>query len=92
MPKNLSKAEIAKSHNNNNCSPKEIAKNFMQIRKDAYVEKPISTGSVVGDWVLTKVPVIGTGIKYLNTGSFAGSHIAHGINAFNESCRNRKKK
>ena len=64
----------------------------MKIRKDAAVPKPISTKSVLGDYVITKIPVIGKGIKYLNAGSFGGSHLAHGFNAYNESCRNHKKK
>lgn len=80
------------SRYNNECSSKGIAKNFLKIRKDAEVKKIISTGSVMGDLILTKIPVIGKGMRYINTGSAAGANIAHGINAYRESCGNRKKK
>lgn len=92
MPKKLSTTQKATSRYNNDCSAKGIASNFVKIKKDASVSKPISTGHIVTDKVLTSVPVIGKTIKYLNAGSFGGSHLAHGINAYNESCRNRKKK
>lgn len=77
---------------NNDCSTKGIASNFIKIRKDAAVSKPISTGSIIGDYAITKIPYIGQAIKAYNKGSFGGSHLAHGINAYNESCRSRKKK
>ncbi len=92
MPKSLSEAEIAKSRYNNDCSPKGIAQNFMQIRKNASVEKPISSGNMVADTQLKKIPVVGKYIGFYNNASFVTSNIAHGINAFNESCSNRKKK
>lgn len=92
MPGKLSTSTKASSHYNNDCSIKGIASNFVKIRKDTAVPNPISTESVMGDYVITKIPVIGKGIKYLNKGSFYGSHLAHGINAYNESCHSRKKK
>ncbi len=92
MPKILSEAEKAKSRYNNDCSPKGIAQNFMQIKKDASVEKPVSTGNMIADTQIKKIPVIGKYINLYNTDSFGGSNIAHSINAFNESCGNRKKK
>lgn len=64
----------------------------LKIGKDAAVSKPISTGSIIGDYAITKIPYIGQAIKAYNKGSLGGSHIAHGINAYNESCRGRKKK
>lgn len=92
MPKILSEAEKAKSHYNNDCSVKGIASNFMKIRKDASVEKPISSGNMATDTQLKKIPVVGKYINLYNTGSFVGSHITHSVNAIGESCSNRKKK
>lgn len=92
MPKRLSTSAKATSRYNNDCSVKGVASNLLKIRKDASVPKPISTGSTIADRTLTKIPVIGKGIKYLNASSFGGAHTAHGINAYKESCRNRKKK
>lgn len=92
MPKRLSTSAKTTSRYNNDCSVKGVTSNFIKIRKDASVSKPISTGSIIADRALTKIPIIGKGIKYLNAGSFGGAHTAHGINAYNESCRNRKKK
>lgn len=92
MPKRLSTSAKATSRYNNDCSVKGVTSNFIKIRKDASVSKPISTDSIIADRALTKIPIIGKGIKYLNAGSLAGAHIAHGFNAYNESCRNRKKK
>lgn len=92
MPKNLSTSSKASPRYNNDCSAKGIASNFIKIRKDAAVSKPISTGSIIGDYAITKIPYIGQAIKAYNKGSFGGSNIAHSINAYNESCRSRKKK
>lgn len=64
----------------------------MKIRKDASVAKPITTGSKVGDFIITKIPYVGKGIQAINIPPQIGAHIAHGINAYNESCNNRKKK
>lgn len=92
MPRKSLISTKATSRYNNDCSTKGITSNFIKIRKDAAVSKPISTGSAIADKALTQIPVIGKGIKYLNVGSFGGAHIAHGINAYGESCGNRKKK
>lgn len=64
----------------------------MKIRKDAAVHKPITTGSTVGDYIITKMPYIGPVVKAINIPPQVGAHIAHGINAYNESCKKRKKK
>ncbi len=80
------------SRYNNDCSAKGVARNFIKIRKDAAVSKPISTGSVIGDWAITQIPVLGKGIKYTNQGYLGGATIAHGIAAYKESCGKRKKK
>lgn len=40
----------------------------------------------------TQLPVIEKGIKYMNIGSSLGAYTAHGVNAYRESCANRKKK
>ncbi len=92
MPRKLSTSVKATSRYNNDCSVAGFTKNFMKIRKDAAVPKPVSTGSMVGDWVVTKTPVIGKGIKFLNRSNQAGAYVAHGINAYKESCGNRKRK
>lgn len=92
MPKKLSTSTKASSRYNNDCSAKGIVSNFNKIRKDAAVTKPISTGSSIGDYAITKIPYIGQVIKAYNKGSLGGAHIAHNINAYNESCRNHKKK
>ena len=92
MPKKISTSTKASSRYNNDCSAKGIASNFLKIRKDAAVPKPISTGSSIGDYVITKIPYIGQAIKAYNRGSLGGAHIAHGVNAYNESCHNHKKK
>lgn len=42
--------------------------------------------------VASKAPYVGYGIKAINIPPQVGAHIAHGINAYNESCRNHKKK
>lgn len=92
MPRKTSASQQSISRYNNDCSAKGVAKNFIKIRKEATVEKPISTGSSIADKMLTKLPIIGKGIKYINLGSSLGAHTAHGINAYRESCGNRKKK
>ncbi len=92
MPKKIQTSTRASSRYNNDCSVVGVAKNFMKIRKDASVSKPITTGSVVGDWCLTQTPGIGKVVKIINTPPQVGAHIAHGINAYKESCGNRKKK
>lgn len=92
MPKKLLDSEKAVSRYNNDCSPIGLATNFMTIRRDASVNKPISTGSAVGDFALTTIPGIGKAVKLINTPPQIGAHIAHGINTYQESCGNRKKK
>lgn len=92
MPKKLSTSTNASSRYNSDCSAKGIASNFIKIRKDAAVSKPISTGSSIGDYVITKIPYIGQAIKAYNNGSLGGAYFAHGKNAYHESCRNHKKK
>lgn len=92
MHRKLSVSQQKLSRYNNNCSVKGATQNFIKIKKDAAIQKPISTGSAIGDWVLTKVPVIGKGVKYINIGSTLGAYTAHGINAYRESCGKRKKK
>lgn len=77
---------------NNDCSTIGVAKNFAKIRKDASVKKPISTGSVIGDFVLTRTPIIGKAVKIINMPHQFGAHTAHGINAYKESCGKKKKK
>ncbi len=62
----------------------------MKIRHDAAVGKPISTGNVAGDFVLTKIPYIGKAVKGINIPPQIGAHIAHGINAYKESCGKKK--
>ncbi len=42
--------------------------------------------------IASKAPYIGYGIKAINIPPQVGAHVAHGINAYNESCDNRKKK
>lgn len=71
--------------------------NFLKIRKDAAVPKALTTGNKMLDYVLqsrvtSKAPYVGYGIKAINTSPQVGAHVAHGINAYNESCRSRKKK
>lgn len=92
MPRKTSGSQQSTSRYNNDCSVKGIAKNFIKIRKDAAVGKPISTGSSIIDKRLTQLPVIEKGIKYMNIGSSLGAYTAHGVNAYRESCANRKKK
>lgn len=45
-----------------------------------------------GGFALTTIPGIGKAVKLINTPPQIGAHIAHGINAYQESCGNRKKK
>lgn len=97
MPKRLSTSAKATSRYNNDCSVKGITSNFIKIRKDATVPKTLTTGNKMLDYVLqsrisSKAPYIGYGIKAINIPPQVGAHIAHGFNACNESCRNRKKK
>lgn len=81
------------SRYNSDCSIKGVVKNFIKIKKDASVSKPISSGSSIADKSLvTKIPVVGSIVKRLNQSSMVGAYIAHGINAYKESCINRKKK
>ena len=47
---------------------------------------------IVQSKVSGKIPYLGHAIKAINIPSQVGAHIAHGINAYNESCSNRKKK
>lgn len=77
---------------NNNCSAVGVAKNFLQIRKDAEVKKPISTGSGIADFMISQIPGVGKVVKIINTPPQVGAHIAHGINAYRESCGSRRKK
>lgn len=97
MPKKLSTSTKAASRYNNDCSAKGIVSNFLKIRKDAAVPKTLTTGNKMLDYVLqsrvaSKAPYVGYGIKAINTSPQVGAHVAHGINAYNESCRSRKKK
>ncbi len=97
MPKKLSTSTKASPRYNNDCSAKGIASNFIKIRKDAAVPKTLTTGNKMLDYVLqskiaNQAPYIGYGIKAINIPPQIGAHIAHGINAYNESCRNHKKK
>jgi len=92
MPKKLSNSQRVKSRYNNDCSAKGLISNFNKIRKDAAVTKPISSGSMAGDTVFNKIPIAGKYIKNYNTGTSVGAHIAHAVNAYNESCSNHKKK
>lgn len=85
MHRKLSVSQQKLSRYNNNCSVKGATQNFIKIKKDAAIQKPISTGSAIGNWVLTKIPVIGKGVKYINIGSTLGAYTAHGINAYRES-------
>ena len=83
----------AKSRYNSDCSVKGVVKNFIKIKKDASVSKPISSGSSIADKSLvTKIPVVGSIVKRLNQSSMVGAYIAHGMNASKDSCINRKKK
>ena len=91
MPtKNTCKSSTSRYYHD--CSVKRIASNFMKIRKDASVSKPITTGSKTGDYAVGKIPGIGKYIKAGNWGSSIGANVSHAINAYNESCGNRKKK
>ncbi len=97
MPKKLTTSTRTSSRHNNDCSAKGIASNFMKIRKDAAIPKTLTTGNKMLDYVLqsriaSKAPYVGYGIKAINIPPQVGAHIAHGINAYNESCSNRKKK
>jgi len=92
MPEKLYVPKIVKSRYNNDCSVKGVASNFIKIRKDAAISKPITTNSTIGDYIITKIPYIGQTIKAYNNGSSGGAYIAHGKNAYNESCRNHKRK
>ncbi len=92
MPRKLYESEKSVSRYNNDCSPIGVATNFIKIRQDANVGKPISTGNAAGDFVLTKIPYIGKAVKSINIPPQVGAHIAHGINAYRESCGYRKKK
>ena len=97
MPKKLSTSTKASPRYNNDCSAKGIASNCIKIRKDAAVPKTLTTGNKMLDYVLqskiaNQAPYIGYGIKAINIPPQIGAHIAHGINAYNESCRNHKKK
>ena len=83
---------IIKSRYNKNCTIVGVAKNFLQIRKDAEVKKPISTGSNIADFALSQLPGIGKAMKVINTPHQIGVHVAHGVNAYKESCSNRRKK
>lgn len=82
--------KMIESRYNEDCTPKGIFNNFMKIRKDAKVSKPITTGNFIGDYWLQRIPGIGSYIKYYNNGNLAGATIAHGIAAYNESCKNKK--
>lgn len=83
---------ITSSRYNHDCSFGGIVDNFLKIRKDAAVEKPLTTGTTIGDWILTKIPGIGKGINAYNKGTFGGSNISHAINAYNESCNHNLQK
>ncbi len=83
---------ITSSRYNHDCSFGGIVDNFLKIRKDAAVEKPLTTGTIIGDWILTQIPGIGKGINAYNKGTFIGSNISHAINAYNESCNHAYKK
>lgn len=97
MPKKTLTSTKISSRYNNDCSMKGVAKNFMKIRKDAAVEKTLTTGNKMLDHVIQskvsgKIPYIGHAIKAINIPPQVGAHIAHGVNAYNESCISRKKK
>lgn len=62
------------------------------FRKDAEVKKPISTGSGIADFMISQIPGVGKVVKLINTPPQVGAHIAHGINAYRESCGSRRKK
>ncbi len=85
---------LTSSRYNNDCIMKGVAKNFIKIRKDASVEKTLTTGNkmldhIVQSKVSSKIPYLGHAIKAINIPPQVGAHIAHGINAYNESCSNR---
>ena len=92
MPKKLPNHLKAKSRYNNDCSIKGVAINFMKIQKESAIRKPISSGIPAVDIKLKSIPAIGKYINLYNNSHQTAATIAHGINAYRESCRNSKKK
>ncbi len=82
--------KMLKTRYNEDCTLKGIFNNFIKIRKDAEVTKPITTGNIVGDYLLQRIPKVGPYINYYNNATLAGAAIAHGIAAYDESCKNSK--
>ncbi len=80
------------SHYNNECSVHGVFDNFLKMRKDTAVEKPISSGIPAVDYSINRIPIIGKYIKAYNSSSQAGAALAQGMNAYHESCLASNKK
>ena len=80
------------SRYNNECSVHGVFDNFLKMRKDTAVEKPISSGIPAADYSINRIPIIGKYIKAYNSSSQAGAALAQGMNAYHESCQTSNKK
>ena len=83
---------VGYSRYNHDCSVQGVFDNFLKMRKDTAVEKPISSDIPAADYALNRIPIIGKYIKAYNLSSQACSTLAQALNAYHESCQTINKK
>lgn len=72
---------------NNDCSVSGYLDNLNKIKKNTIIEKPITTGSSIGDFIAGKAPFVGKPVTNYNRGSHMGAMLFRFLEAYNQSCK-----